>query len=186
MERLGSDAHSVRGEVNVVAGAAVALELSWSDLDGLADELADRIRVGGVPDVIVGVLRGGIVPAVLLAHRLGVRDVRAVAAVRTLDDGPGAAKVAEPVVSMPDTLGQLAEMDVVVVDDVIGGGATLRAVTALVASRVPRCLRTATVAVNVDNWAVGHPESTDPRDAFGLVGTLCLGWVRFPWEAACG
>ena len=47
---------------------------SWRDVDGWADRLADRVRdAGAVPATIVGLTRGGWVPARLLADRLGVR-----------------------------------------------------------------------------------------------------------------
>lgn len=161
----------------------VALDLGWTDLDDLTDGLAERVRAGGVPDVIVGVLRGGIVAAVMLAHRLGVRDLRAVTAVRTRDDTPGAAKIGDPVLPTPDTVGPLDGMDVLVVDDVIGSGDTLRSVTSLVDARAPGRLRTAVVVVNLDKWVPDHPECPDPSGACELIGMTCRGWVRFPWEA---
>lgn len=135
--------------------------------------------------MIVGILRGGIVPAVMLGHRLGVRDIRAVSAVRTLDDRPGATKAALPVVSTPETVGRLAGLDVLVVDDVIGTGETLRSVTSLAATGTPQRLRAAVVVVNIDNWATGNPDRLDPQGASELIGTTCHGWVRFPWEAGC-
>jgi hypoxanthine phosphoribosyltransferase len=160
----------------------VALDVSWADLDVLTMRLAGQIRGMGIPDVIVGVLRGGIVPAVMLAHRLGVRDVRAVAATRTLAEGPGAAKTATPFLTMPGSVGELHDLDVLVVDDVAGSGDTLRAVSSIVASHTLGRLREAVLVVNVVNWVASNPEQPDPCRVLDLIGTTCAGWVRFPWE----
>jgi hypoxanthine phosphoribosyltransferase len=160
----------------------VALDVSWADLDDLTMRLASQIRDTGIPDVIVGVLRGGIVPAVMLAHRLGVRDVRAVAATRTLADGPSAAKTTIPLLTMPDSIGELHGLDVLVVDDVAGSGDTLRAVSSIVASHTLARLREAVLVVNVVNWVAGNPQQPDPCRVLNLIGTTCEGWVRFPWE----
>lgn len=55
--------------------------LGWGDVETLAAVLAGQVRSSGwMPDAIVAVARGGLVPAQLLAHRLGVREVTAVGA----------------------------------------------------------------------------------------------------------
>jgi hypoxanthine phosphoribosyltransferase len=57
--------------------------VSWEDLDALVGELADR--VGADYDVALVITRGGLVPAGMLAYRLGLRDIL-VAAVAFYDD----------------------------------------------------------------------------------------------------
>lgn len=58
--------------------------VSWDDLDaltaGLATQLADRSF-----DVLLAIARGGLVPAGMLAYRLGIREIL-VAAVAAYDD----------------------------------------------------------------------------------------------------
>jgi uncharacterized protein len=47
---------------------------SWTEVDGWADRLAAQIREAGpIPDALVGLTRGGWVPARLLADRLGIK-----------------------------------------------------------------------------------------------------------------
>lgn len=157
-----------------------ALVLGWADLDRIVSVLAGHIAGSGEPTVIVGVLRGGMVPAVVLAHRLGVRQVRAVGASRTLAEGPDAAKTT-PVLAL-DGLGDLRGEDVLVVEDVVGTGHTLAAVCDHLGQRKPARLRTASLVVNTVNWAAAHPEQLDCRQHLDLVGAMCAGWVRFPWE----
>jgi hypoxanthine phosphoribosyltransferase len=57
--------------------------VSWDDLDGLVGALADK--VGSDYDVVLVITRGGLVPAGMLAYRLGLRDIL-VAAVAFYDD----------------------------------------------------------------------------------------------------
>lgn len=41
--------------------------LSWSECDDLTTILVQKIQAGEVPDVIVGLQRGGLIPAVMLS-----------------------------------------------------------------------------------------------------------------------
>src|SRR4051794_38197881 len=57
--------------------------VSWDDLDGLVAGLADRLRNTRF-DVLLAITRGGLVPAGMLAYRLGIRNIL-VAAVEFYD-----------------------------------------------------------------------------------------------------
>ncbi|ANY07779.1 phosphoribosyltransferase [Pseudonocardia sp. HH130630-07] len=155
----------------------VALELDWAALHASVGTLAGRIRSDGTPDVVVGVLRGGAIPAVMLAHQLGVRSVRTVEITRTTSDLPHTAKI-PPAVRDAAALGPLAGLDVLLVDDVVGSGATADMAEQIVRARGPARVRLAVAVINVDNW--NRPD--DPLHHFDYVGTTCAGWVRFPWE----
>jgi uncharacterized protein len=121
----------------------VALDLDWAGFDRILAVVAGQVRAHGLPDAVVGVLRGGMVPAVVLAHRLGVRAVRALEVTRTLSDAPHAPKTPDPVVGEVSGLGALAGLDVLLVDDVAGSGATAGPATELLRSRAPARLRRA-------------------------------------------
>lgn len=127
--------------------------------------------------MIVGVLRGGAVPAVTLAHALGLRTVRGVEVTHTTQDGPHAGKTPSPVAVNASSLGDLAGLDVLIVDDVAGTGDTLEVTARLVAASGAAAIRTAVWVLNEANWPAG--ELGRPN----YVGTCCRGWVRFPWEA---
>lgn len=159
--------------------ATIALDLTWSDFDRHIADLAERIRADGVPHVVVGILRGGMVPAVLLAHRLGIRDVRGIEVTRTLTEGPNGAKTPRPQVTNPASLGALRSgADVVLVDDVAGSGDTFETAATMLAAagRVRRVV----VVVNTINWNTANTAA--PEQVLNHVGTTCAGWVRFPWE----
>lgn len=160
----------------------IALDLSWGDLDEQVADLARQIRRDGVPHVIVGILRGGMVPAALLAHQLGVRDVRGVDVTRNLTDVPHGAKTPLPRITNPASLGAFApDSEVLLVDDVAGSGDTAEAAATLLTSRGAARVRRAVLVVNTVNWDIAN--TVAPQQIQDYIGTTCAGWVRFPWEA---
>jgi hypoxanthine phosphoribosyltransferase len=160
---------------------AIALNLNWGQVDEHISTLADIIRQDGVPQTIIGILRGGMVPAVLLAHQLAVRDVRGIEVTRTLTEQPNGEKAARPQIVNPGSVGVLdLNADVLLVDDVAGSGDTLDDAAALISHRVARVRRVALV-VNTVNWK--RSNLVAPQQTLDYIGTTCAGWVHFPWEA---
>ena len=99
--------------------------VSWADLDRLVADLADQ--VGHLEfDAMLAITRGGMVPAGMLAYRLGIRDIL-VAAVAYYDDtgtpGPKPIFLQFP----SDVL--LHGRRLLIVDEVWDSGATIHAVT---------------------------------------------------------
>lgn len=152
--------------------------LGWPQITDTVAHLAGRIRADGVPEVVVGVLRGGLIPAVLLAHHLGIRTVRAVEVVHTLSDHIDAAKTARPAVGNPASLGELTGRDVLLVDDIAGSGDTIGHTVEVVRAAGPARIRTAVCVVNAANWR----RVQRPEQALTYLGATVEGWVIFPWE----
>lgn len=76
--------------------------LTWDDIDSLVNELAREIESSPVPpDYITGLQRGGLIPAVMLSHKLNIPFVR------------------ESIIKT------LPAVDVLVVDDIADTGETL-------------------------------------------------------------
>jgi len=99
--------------------------VSWDVLDALVAGLADRLR-GEQFDLLLAITRGGLVPAGMLAYRLGIRNIL-VAAVEYYDDegqpGPRPTFLQFPADS------QLRGQRILVVDEVWDSGTTIHAVT---------------------------------------------------------
>ncbi|MGH3869132.1 MAG: phosphoribosyltransferase family protein [Pseudonocardiaceae bacterium] len=123
------------------------------------------------PDVVIGLARGGLLPARAIAAELGVRFAE-VAARHNASDAIGVQATGE--VTLDEQ--QLAEavgaaQTVLLVDDICGSGATLSAVTAALEQAAVPAVRTAVLCRNggatfpVDAWVY------DVDD-----------WVRFFWE----
>lgn len=157
----------------------IGLDLDWAQFTALVTRLASDVGPQR-PDVVVGILRGGMIPAVLLAHRLGLRTVRAVEITHTTTDGPNATKTARPAVVNPVSLGDLTGRDVLIVDDVAGSGDTLAVAVEQAATAGAGRVRTAVCVVNELNWRSANDR--DPHQTLTYVGVCCRGWVRFPWE----
>ena len=76
--------------------------LTWEDIDNLVDNLANEVSQSSVPPLyITGLPRGGLIPAVMLSHRLNIPFV-SIGMIRTLP-----------------------RVDVLIVDDIADSGETL-------------------------------------------------------------
>jgi uncharacterized protein len=159
---------------------SAGLVLNWRTFMMLVTGMATDVARDGMPDVLVGVLRGGMVPTVILAQALGLRSVRAVQVTHTAADGVDAAKTHAPVVVRPETLGDLTGMDVLVVDDVAGSGDTMTTTAALVRRAGAGRVRTLACVCNQNNWCRTRTEQ--PDELLTYVGSVVSGWMIFPWE----
>ena len=142
--------------------------VSWEDVERASDAVASMIDSDGWrPDVVVGILRGGIVPARLIADRLGVEDL-AVVEVK-LYRGVGVRRE-KPYIRQPLVVDVL-DKKVLVVDDVSDTGLTLQVAVNAISMHGPTSIRTA--ALYVKPWTKFVPDyyaaQTDK-------------WVVFPWE----
>jgi hypoxanthine phosphoribosyltransferase len=76
--------------------------LTWNDIDNLVDKLANEVSQAAVPPLyITGLPRGGLIPAVMLSHKLNIPFVN-ISLIRALP-----------------------AVDVLVVDDIADSGETL-------------------------------------------------------------
>jgi hypoxanthine phosphoribosyltransferase len=156
--------------------------LTWTEVAGITTTLADAIAADGTPDLIVGIMRGGMVPAVLLAHRLTIRDVRALEVTHTESDAVNAPKNDQPEIRNSGSLGSLAGGNVLVVDDIAGSGDTLAAAREQVVLGGAQSVRTAVCLVNLANWPSDREVAGDGEREPTYVGRRTSRWVVFPWE----
>jgi len=98
--------------------------VSWDALEEMVHDLAGR--VGADYDVLLSITRGGLVPAGMLAYRLGIRNIL-VAAVEYYDSEghPGPKPTFLQFPADPQLRGQR----VLIVDEVWDSGTTIHAVT---------------------------------------------------------
>jgi hypoxanthine phosphoribosyltransferase len=98
--------------------------VTWEALADMVARLAEQVR--GDYDVMLAITRGGLVPAGMLAYRLGIRNIL-VAAVEYYDDEglPGPKPTFLQFPADPQLRGQR----VLIVDEVWDSGTTIHAVT---------------------------------------------------------
>ena len=148
--------------------------LSWADIDSACGRLAGAIRGGGLPDVVVGISRGGLVRRCSSATSWACETC-----VPSPSSGPAATRWVRPSslrlpVRYPASLGSLQDLDVLVVDDVAGSGETIAAAAGMATSMRAKRARAAVCVVNDANWVGG----TLPDH----VAIHARRWVIFPWE----
>jgi hypoxanthine phosphoribosyltransferase len=154
------------------------LRLEWSDVD-IACRQISSILGATPPDLLVAISRGGLIPATILSHRIGDVPVISITARVTESDAANARKLDRVVVGeLPKELHAPAagSRQVLVVDDVYGSGATLRAVVDVLRTFQP--LWHVSTACLVRNLANAIPGVLSPD----YVGKVVNGWVVFPWE----
>lgn len=142
------------------------LRLTASELENACDRLASMIERRFKPDCIVGIGRGGLVPAVYLSDRLGVRKLYAF----KIDYYKGEKRGKKPAISQKPPL-RLVHGNVLIVDDVADTGKTLALVKKLLKKRAS-VIKTATLHYK--------PHSLIKPDFF--VETTKR-WVVYPYQA---
>jgi hypoxanthine phosphoribosyltransferase len=101
--------------------------VTWEALTELVSKVADQLA--GDQDVLLAITRGGLVPAGMLAYRLGIRNILVAAVAYYDDEGrPGAMPTFLQFPADPLLRGQR----VLIVDEVWDSGTTIHAVTARV------------------------------------------------------
>jgi xanthine phosphoribosyltransferase len=124
---------------------------------------------------IIAVTRGGMVPATIVAHQLGLRDIH-IACVSTYEDGstaPGAARIRNLSGMWAYSKGQ----DWIIIDDIIDSGATMR----LLHDIMP--LATFGVMFSKRRHSDPTKHYTGDQLAIGCdISELVDTWVELPWE----
>jgi hypoxanthine phosphoribosyltransferase len=113
--------------------------VSWHTVQRLSRELAHTIRFSGFrPDIVVAIGRGGYVPARLVCDCLHMERMTGI----KVEHYSATRKQAEVLIRYPLNT-NLADLDVLVVDDVNDSGDTLEVVAAYLRGFSPRTLKTA-------------------------------------------
>lgn len=149
-------------------GGRSYLSLSWSDVVERAERLAQEVSRSYECGAIVGILRGGLVVAVLLSDILGIREVYPMG----LRSYRGVERGGEVVVYQQPAHSGIAGRKVLLVDDVSDRGETLRAAQELLLKEPgPSEVKTATL--HVKPWTSTLPD-------YYLEETPS--WILYPWS----
>ena len=146
------------------------LRIDWTRVEELVTEMVEKVRSDYEVDVVVGVGKSGLIPAAIVAKKLGVTEFYSVA-VRFYDEGKPPKKVLDRPRVMHHTVGDLSGKRVLVVDDFSRSGLTLIEVEKLLLSKGAEEVR---VAV-----AVLRGDAKKELDYYGLSFDGC---VVFPWD----
>jgi len=144
------------------------LTLSWNEIEEASLTIAEKIVSSGfTPQVIVGVLRGGWIPARMLSDLLDVKEVGAleIKFYRGIEE-----RSERPVITQP-LVCDVKDKNVLIVDDVADTGKSLQVALGAVSLYGPKLIKTASLYTKP--WSVIVPDfyyaQTDK-------------WIIFPWE----
>ncbi|MBI1973224.1 phosphoribosyltransferase [Candidatus Micrarchaeota archaeon] len=143
-----------------------ALKLGWADVERMSYVVAKK-SLEFNPDAIVGISRGGFIPAVLISDELNVHDVYAVNV--KYYEGFGKTKRTPELLQRLDS-DYLEGRRVLLVDDLIDKGHSMKTAFEAVQEASPKEVRTATLFYKPPSPAPDYyAEKTNQ-------------WVVFPWE----
>ncbi len=146
--------------------------VGWAEIERWADSIADRVRAADhVPSTLVGLTRGGWVPARMLSDRLGVKRI---VSLRAQHWGLTATRDGKAVLS-EGLSGPVDRDSVLIVDDITDTGESLQLAVEHVSKAGPSRLETAAfLHIGHSSFVPTYFAEEIPRDAWV--------WVVFPWN----
>ncbi len=143
------------------------VSMSWEEVEEAITTLANAIKREFDPDVIVGVARGGLIPAVRLSHLLGDKLLRVIHVKYYKGVNLHRGK--------PELYADIKRISgkVLVVDDVADTGTSLEFVLKHLKRKGAKEIRVATIAYK--------PKSRFKPDYYRFETDK---WIVFPWEEA--
>lgn len=152
---------------------------SWNEISKLVYKLSLLINEDNYkPDLIVGITRGGCIPAVCLSHLLKVREFTTIEIQSTVSDN---VRSNRNLSLRSNTIYSeiVKERNVLIVDDVTNSGETNRAAVDHFKLFNPRTIKTA--AIVWDKYA-GENLSSFDTTMVDYYADEIDSWASFPWE----
>jgi hypoxanthine phosphoribosyltransferase len=153
-----------------VTETAIRETMNWGELGEAARDLAAQVLADGYrPEVIMGIARGGLLPAGAVAYALGVKNACAMSVefYTGVEERLDVPMVLPPVPDLVD----LSDKHLLIVDDVADTGGTLQVVQQFCRGKVSQ-VRTAVL--------YEKPRSLVKCD---YVWRRTDRWITFPWSA---
>jgi len=145
--------------------------LDWVDLGLFLEQLRSQITADDFwPSTVLAIARGGLVPAVYLSGALDCLDLRIMGIARNTDDRLYSRKQ-EPELRWMAPQKELHGSSVLIVDDIVGAGATLATALDMAYDWGASEVRSAVIARNCESALKPDYCCAEVDD-----------WVVFPWE----
>jgi hypothetical protein len=142
------------------------LEISWGKIDDLCQKLSEKISKNYSPDIIIGIIRGGLVPARLISDLMHNKNI----ATMRVESYFGIGKRKEPKITQKLTV-EIKNKSILLVDDVSDSGYSMKEAVKYLKKLHPSTIKTATL--HYKPQSIFKPdyyiEETDK-------------WIIYPWE----
>jgi len=139
--------------------------ISWDEVESVCRQIALEAQRGLSPDLVVGIAKGGLIPATIVASMMRV-DLYPCIVTRRLHG--------EIVSDSPRTVASVSEAvagrRVLVVDEMVLTGETMREVTTDCKKKKARVIKTAAIWTETESWKPTW------------YGIETAGYVLFPWD----
>ncbi|WWP00125.1 MAG: phosphoribosyltransferase family protein [Candidatus Dasytiphilus stammeri] len=151
------------------------IKVSWKKIEKLSLNIAKIIREQKIPyDCIIGISRSGWIPAVIIAHNLGVRELTSICIKRNKTDEINSETVSPQIID----IGLMTKkyLNWIVIDDIVGSGETIKFIRNKF-SLPNRSIFVASLFFNSQNGDINQINK--------LVNYYAKEeqeWIRFPWE----
>lgn len=156
------------------------IEFSWKQMDKIHRKISEQIKKDDFSvDVIVGILRCGMVSAVHIAYILNVDTVRSLEIRTTNDDEILTNKKVKPDINKDVNRENIEENNILLVDTVMASGTTIRLGNKLIKEKKPNQVKTA-VIVDWENSPYENKDIIRPKPEY--IGAKVNKWPDFPWE----
>jgi len=171
--RVYSDDHVFSGSIEVTLipishGGIELYYVSWVDIEKYSRIIAEKVSADRYTvDAVIGIMRGGIVPARIIADYIGVRNLGIIEVM--FYQRPGETRH-KPVIRQPLTL-DISDKNILIVDDVSDTGKSLQVALSAITLYGPSQIKTA--ALYIKPWTTFIPD---------YYGTSATKWIVFPWE----
>ena len=154
--------------------------LTWEEMDQLHREIAGQIvNEGFVPEIIIGILRCGMVPATHLAYLLEINSLGTIFVKTTPNDEILAKKNCIPEVLKTTPSELITGKRVLLVDSVMASGTTMNLAIDTIIDDQAAELKT---VVLVDWPNSPYELKYGKRPTIDFIGTTVGTWPSFPWE----
>ena len=148
------------------------IKLTWKQIDNIIENFCKNNTKKF--DYIIAITRGGLVPATMISHALNIRKVFPLQVYETVSDDVNAKKKT-PMLGENVNFSFIKNKKVLIVDDIIGSGATLSYVNDFLKKFNPKEMTSFCVIFNKANY---HEKYLLPD----IIGKTVKSWIIFPWE----
>ena len=149
--------------------------LSWLEFEKIIQQTVKEIHQAKIKyDVIMGISRGGLVPAVVLSHRLAVKNFQIAKIVSYKSDEVSSGKV-KPKIDYLDYKKLKSGQRILIADDIADTGETL-------AVMMQQLKRHSKAKFDIFVVTKSAKLRLPPNLKLKFIGKISKQWVVFPWE----
>lgn len=152
--------------------------LTWDDITDSCKILSNKIIESQYKfDAIVGIQRGGCIPAVIMSHLLSVSVYYSLGIRTTSSEKIKSIRLNTPTIINIDVLKEIHGKNILIIDDVTNTGKTLQIAQTEVMKFNPLSCKTAVLF-----WDGDYDEADFQTCKADYYSRYTPGWVVFPWE----